>query len=153
MKKLKAMDDWNKGPLNDSEISEQFNTWWYLQQRCLEVAQHNVTLALKKEASTGSGVVSDPNPLATDIEKNVKGGNQATTPHYFSNSPTPNGPVIPQNRVYDRGNMGENSSEDEEEIPPMPHTDANVPNEVAPLPGFRGGKSKGNAIPLLTSKV
>ena len=94
MKKLRIMDDWYKGSLNDSEISEKFNTWWYLQQRCLEMAQHNVALTHKKETSTGTGVVRDPNPLAPELVRNVNGSGQSTTPHYFSHSPTPNGPVI-----------------------------------------------------------
>ena len=45
IKKLKAMDDWYKGSLNDSEISEHFQSWWYFLTITLKLYKKNLILA------------------------------------------------------------------------------------------------------------
>ena len=110
IRRLRAMEDWYNGPMDETIIANRYKDWLYLQTRALEVAKGSIvekSIESRKDNHAAGPVQS----LATRLPSKNTNSDKDVTPNYFSNSPTPTVPDIP---LGNQGDNGGGVSSDEE---------------------------------------
>ena len=128
VRRLRAMEDWYNGPMEETVIANRYKDWLYLQSRALKMANDSIAnKSTKPPKATQATGLMQPSGAQMPVE-NICSDN-GVTPHYFSESPTPAVPDIDQNQ----GNSGDEGSSNEEEEPSSEFTG------VRPLASNGGG--------------